>query len=71
MYYSRIFIITFTNVTMYTEAINISYLAPAYMIQILVSILTILLLLKNIDNKIIKKDRKKNERTNNINTSIE
>lgn len=54
IYYSRIFIITFTNVTMYTEAINISYLAPTYVIQLLISMLTILLLLKNIGTKIIK-----------------
>ena len=54
IYYSRIFIITFTNITMYTEAINISYLAPTYVIQLLISMLTILLLLKNIGTKIIK-----------------
>ena len=75
LYYSRIFVITFTNVTMYTEAINISYLAPTYVIQLLVSMLSIIFCIKYIDvrkiiNKLNRKIGKENERINNINTSI-
>lgn len=74
LYYSRIYVITFTYETMYTDAINTYYLAPAYAIQLLTSMLSIMLFLKYIDfskliNK-IKDKEKRNDRINNINTSI-
>ena len=54
LYYSRIFIITFTHMTMYTEAMNISYLAPTYVIQLFVSTISIIFLID-----IIKENNKK------------
>ena len=48
LYYSRIFIITYTYITMFQEAINISYLAPAYIIQLIVSVLSIIFLIDEI-----------------------
>ena len=49
LYYSRVYVITFTYETMYTNAINTYYLAPAYVIQLLTSMLAIIFLFKYID----------------------
>ena len=73
LYYSRVYVITFTYETMYTNAINTYYLAPAYVIQLLTSMLAIIFLFKYIDfSKVINKikdEERKNDRINNINTS--
>ena len=57
IYLSRIFIISFTSVTMYTSAINVLYLAPTYVIQMIFSLLSNVFLIKEIVR--IKNERKK------------
>ena len=59
LYYSRIFIITFTHMTMYTEAMNISYLAPTYVIQLFVSTISVIFLIDIIKEKIKLKNSNK------------
>ena len=51
LYLCRIFIITFTYTTMYTEALNTMYLANTYGIQILFSMLAIIFFIQNIKKK--------------------
>lgn len=46
LYLCRIFIITFTYITMYTDALNTMYLANTYGVQILFSLLAIIFLYK-------------------------
>ena len=48
IYLCRIFIISFTSSTMYTSAINVMYLAPTYVIQMIFSILSNVFLGKEI-----------------------
>ena len=55
LYYCRIFIITFTSVTMYSTAMNSMYLANTYGIQILFSLCSIVFCMNNINFKKILK----------------
>ena len=48
IYLSRIFIISFTSVAMYTSAINVLYLAPTYVIQMIFGLLSNVFLIKEI-----------------------
>lgn len=48
IYLCRIFIITFTYVTMYTEALNTMYLANTYAVQMLFSLLAIIFFAQNL-----------------------
>lgn len=54
LYLCRIFIITFTYITMYTDALNTMYLANTYGVQILFSLLAIIFFVQNIKKKMIK-----------------
>lgn len=54
LYLCRIFIITFTYITMYTDALNTMYLANTYGVQILFSLLAIIFFVQNIRKKMIK-----------------
>ena len=51
LYYCRIFIITFTSITMYSTAMNSMYLANTYGIQILFSLCSIVFCMNNINLK--------------------
>ena len=51
LYICRVFIITFTYITMYTDALNTMYLANTYGIQILFSLLAIIFFIENIKKK--------------------
>ena len=51
LYLCRIFIITFTYVTMYTDALNTMYLANTYGLQILFSLLSIIFFIQNVKKK--------------------
>ena len=51
LYLCRIFIITFTYITMYTDALNTMYLANTYGVQILFSLLAIIFFVQNIRKK--------------------
>lgn len=51
LYYCRIFIITFTSITMYSTAMNSMYLANTYGIQILFSLCSIVFCMNNINFK--------------------
>ena len=51
LYLCRIFIITFTYITMYTDALNTMYLANTYGLQILFSLLAIIFFVQNIKKK--------------------
>ncbi len=51
LYLCRIFIITFTYVTMYTDALNTMYLANTYGLQILFSLLAIIFFIQNVKKK--------------------
>ena len=55
LYYCRIFIITFTSITMYSTAMNSMYLANTYGIQILFSLCSIVFCMNNINFKKILK----------------
>lgn len=55
LYYCRIFIITFTSITMYSTAMNSMYLANTYGIQILFSLCSIAFCMNNINFKKILK----------------
>lgn len=55
LYYCRIFIITFTSITMYSTAMNSMYLANTYGIQILFSLCSIVFCINNINFKKILK----------------
>lgn len=56
LYYCRIFIITFTSITMYSTAMNSMYLANTYGIQILFSLCSIVFCMNNINFKKILKE---------------
>lgn len=56
LYYCRIFIITFTSITMYSTAMNSMYLANTYGIQILFSLCSIAFCMNNINFKKILKE---------------
>lgn len=67
LYLCRIFIITFTYITMYTSAINVMYLSTTYIIQILFAIFANVFL----GYEIIKKGKENGKcKTNNIITGI-
>ena len=51
LYLCRIFIITFTYITMYTDALYTMYLANTYGVQILFSLLAIIFFVQNIKKK--------------------
>ena len=52
MYITRIFIVTFTSTMMFKEALNVSYLACIYTIQMIFSILCLVFVLKSIKIKL-------------------
>lgn len=58
IYICRIFIVTFTHITMYTEAINTMYLSSTYGVQILFGMLSCIFVSKII-NKYLKRHYKK------------
>lgn len=65
LYYSRIFILTYTSLTMYSMAINVGNMAPAYSIQLLASLLAIIYMINSIknmikNNKVYATDKNKN-----------
>ena len=62
LYLCRIFIITFTSVTMYTSAINVMYLSATYVIQILFAIFANIFLGQEIKDIILKYRKKGNKR---------
>ena len=66
LYFSRIFVITFTSTLMFQEALNISYLSSIYNIQYLFGILSIYFLTKSVIKQ--RKAKIENE-SNNTNTS--
>lgn len=61
LYLSRIFIITFTYITMYTDALNTMYLANTYAVQMLFSLLAIVFFIENL---------KKNGKTKNVDIKL-
>ena len=71
LYLCRIFIITFTSVTMYTSAINVMYLSATYVIQILFAVFANIFLGQEIKKIIVRKGKENGKcKTNNIITSI-
>ena len=60
LYYSRILVITFTSIMMWTSALNTMYMASAYAIQFVFSALSITWGVKEIKNYL--KSRRKNEK---------
>ena len=68
IYLSRIFIISFTEILMYREALNVAYLSSIYNIQFLFTILTIIWL-KNSTQIHKSKGNKNGKRINNTNSS--
>ena len=51
LYFSRIFIITFTSTMMFKEALNVEYLSSIYNVQYLFGIITIIFFVKDIRGK--------------------
>ena len=70
IYLCRIFIITFTSVTMYTSAINVLYLTITYVIQMIFSILSNVFLGQEIIRYINERNKNGANRTNNTNTML-